>query len=297
MLFIPFLYIDSYNQGVHSSIVIYYTKWRKAVNYIFFSPLVPGFVRRHLLNSCYLRCSVPREHSRRCAWHPANSVESCDGAAALQQLWLWSHKSALIRGRARSESKRHAPPQQECHSVYIISSFRKPPLPFFSKCFSVDLLFFGGEGGGSVLTLCAYISSKKLSHLIVVISKTTLSTQHYFHEQHCSANIQSNDTNEGDVLEIIWGSRRCADETLRDLLGDGRFQGEGGDKQRLILSDRQRRAALVWRRPCSFNASDTWRQSPASLSRTRTQRDLACLAPLRRVVEFYFVFLTLFSLH
>lgn len=109
---------------------------------LFFLPLVPGFVRRHLLNSCYLRCNVPREHSRRCGWHPANSVESCNGAAALQQLWLWSHKSALIQGRARSESKRHAPPQKECHSVYIISSFIKPPVPLFSKCFSVDQLFF-----------------------------------------------------------------------------------------------------------------------------------------------------------
>lgn len=108
-----------------------------------------------------------------------------------------------------------------------------------------------------------------------------------FHSQHCSTNIKSNNTNEGDVLEIIWGGWRCADEILRDLVGDGRFQGEGRDKQRLILSDRQRRAALVWQRSCSFNASDTWRQSPASLSITaETQRD-TCLTWLKRVVEFY----------
>lgn len=123
--------------------------------------------------------------------------------------------------------------------------------------------------------------------MIMVFSKTTICTLHYFLEPHCSTNIKSNNTNEGNVLEIIWGRSRCAEEILRDLVGDGRFHGEGRDKQRLILSDRQRRAALVWQRSCSFNASGTWRHSPASLYITaETQRD-TCLTWLKRVIEFY----------
>lgn len=77
-----------------------------------------------------------------------------------------------------------------------------------------------------------------------------------------------NNTNNEDstIFQIIWSSLRSEDKILGDLAGDGRFQGEGRDKQRLILSDRQRRAALVWQVSCSFNASATWRQNPACLS-------------------------------
>lgn len=44
--------------------------------------------------------SSSKQNSRWCSWHPGNSVESCNGAAALQQLQLWSHKSELNRERA-----------------------------------------------------------------------------------------------------------------------------------------------------------------------------------------------------
>lgn len=123
---------------------------------IFFLPLVPGFVPCHLLNSCYLRCNVPREHSGRCGWHPANSVESCNGAAALQQLWLWSHKSVLIRGRARSESKRLAPPPVGILTTCILSvhywncHFHSP-----QNTFSLTSFFF------LFFTLCASIAKSK----------------------------------------------------------------------------------------------------------------------------------------
>lgn len=121
-------------------------------------------------------------------------------------------------------------------------------------------------------------------NVIIVIWKITLSTLHYFFYGR-GVNIKSKSTNDGSVLEVIWGSWRSADEPLWEQVGDGRFQGEGRDKQRLILSDRQRRAALVWQRSCSFNASHTWRQSPTSLSLHKHRETLAWLW-VRRLVEF-----------
>lgn len=63
--------------------------------------------------------SSSKQNSRWCGWHPGNWVESCNGAAALQQLRLWSHKSDLNRGREQSEAKRHVLPQWNCLLMYI----------------------------------------------------------------------------------------------------------------------------------------------------------------------------------
>lgn len=101
----------------------------------------------------------------------------------------------------------------------------------------------------------------------------------------------SNITNNEDstILQIIWSSLRSEDRIIGDLAGDRRFQGEGRDKQRLILSDRQRRAALVWQVSCSFNASATWRQNPACLSiKGVLQKHRATLAWLDENVELNF---------
>lgn len=49
--------------------------------------------------------SSSKQNSRWSSWHPGNSVESCNRAAALQQLRLWSHKSDLNRGESGEKLK------------------------------------------------------------------------------------------------------------------------------------------------------------------------------------------------
>ena len=86
-------------------------EWGKTLGVIFFSLQLKLFsccgfsftsARTHM--ALFIRWLLPvmsssKQNSRWCGWHPGNSVESCNGAAALQQLRLWSHKSDLNRGR------------------------------------------------------------------------------------------------------------------------------------------------------------------------------------------------------
>lgn len=90
-------------QGVQGSYLMNDMEWRKTLWWFLKSFLAVVFLTTaRVYMVLFIRSLLPvmsssKQNSRWCSWHPGNSVESCNGAAALQQLQLWSHKSELNR--------------------------------------------------------------------------------------------------------------------------------------------------------------------------------------------------------
>lgn len=160
-------------QGVPGSYLMNYMKWRKTRRWFFFqlkSFLAVVFstsarIRMMLfIRSLLLVMSSSKQNSRWCSWHPGNSVESCNGAAALQQLWLWSHKSELNRRESGVKLK------DMCYLSGIVSSYILPvnlikrilQTCIFKVHFHLTSIFT------LLLRLTLYLNSPKIWYLLVV---------------------------------------------------------------------------------------------------------------------------------